>query len=471
MRNSVPVAAYSIKKRLTWSVVILSTLLIMISLIFSFIESRHEIEEVYDARLGQSAKMTLLSLPHVIDKLEESDASRQLSLWMSQLETQANKQDNEGPTEYGHPYEQNIVIQYYRQGELLWSSIPDVAKIVHEPNFKGYGYVTVNRQEWRYFQLPLANSPDYVIAAEKQSIRQEMMNELALTSTLPQLILIPCLAILMVFLIDRHFEPISELRRAISLRSVNKLDKIYVPQATLELSPLVDALNVLLFELDNAWHRERRFTRMAAHELKTPLAILRLNAEAALETRDDATLHSSLKHILAGIERTDRLIQQLLMLARVESVQSMMFDPVDVYRLLQNTVADIVPMALVHKQELALTGENAEILGDAALLRVLFTNLLDNAIRYSGEGSEIDIEIESSAEEIKIKVSDTGPDINDETRAKLFDNFYRANSERGDGAGLGMSITRDIARLHHGTVELLPRKNHKNTFLVKFKHH
>ena len=468
MKSSVPSAPFSIKRRLTWSVVILSSLLILLSLVFSFIESRHEIQEVYDARLGQSAKIALLSLPNVIDKLDENMAKQQLDRWMQALDTQAKAQGDEGPTAYGHAYERNIVIQYYRSGTLLWSSIPDAPEIMHDPNYQGYGYVTVNRKEWRYFQLPLVNSHDYVITAEKESIRREMMNELALASALPQLILIPCLAILMVFLIDRHFEPISELRRAISLRSVNKLDKIYVPQATLELSPLVDALNNLLFELDNAWQREKRFTRMAAHELKTPLAILRLNAEAALETRDEITLHSSLNHILAGIERTDRLIQQLLMLARVESVQSIVFDAVDLHRLLQTTLADMVPMALKQHQELALSGNSIEMLGDPALLRVLFTNLIDNAIRYSGEGSEITIDVEQVGEFIQVKVTDTGPDISAETRTKLFDNFYRANSERGDGAGLGMSITRDIARLHQGTVELLPRQENKNIFLVKF---
>lgn len=462
---------FSIKKRLTWSVVLLSSCLILVSLIFSYLGSQHEIREVYDARLGQEAKMALLSLPPVIAHLDTPESKRQLARWMGKLDRSSKANGGEDPTKYGHPYEHKIVIQYYRDGQLLWSSLPHIGALSQQTDYQGFGVLHSQGKSWRFFQLSLANSHDYVITAEQQAIRDEMMNDLAFSAALPQLILIPCLAILMIILINKLLSPLTDLRASIRERSVDKLDQIEMPQATQELTPLVEALNRLLVELESAWEREKRFTRMAAHELKTPLTILRLNAENALASQDKTLLNGALNNILAGIDRTDRLIQQLLMLARVDSVQDIGFEAIDVYSLLQSVLADIAPMALKKQQDLSLDGASQILQGDAALLRILFTNLIDNAIRYSGEKSTITAEVERTATHLVITVSDSGPDMSADTRHKLFDNFYRANTERGDGAGLGMSITRDIARLHHGTVTLLPRTQQKNTFVVEFTLH
>ena len=144
----------------------------------------------------------------------------------------------------------------------------------------------------------------------------------------------------------------------------------------------------------------------------------------------------------------------------------MKFLVTDLSKLCQSVIAERVPLALKRKQEVSFEGDEIQVLGDEALLRMLLTNLLDNAMRYSGEGSQINIRLEDKEESVNVYVSDTGKNIAAETREKMFDNFYRANTEKGDGAGLGMSITRDIARLHGGSVELLPRAESRNTFLV-----
>ncbi len=459
---------FSIKKRLTISVVALSSILILISLLFSFSSSRHEIQEVYDARLGQSAKMLLLSMPISEQSLEKDEAKAMFDVWMQRISKQAKGDDD--PTPFGHPYEQNILVQFYLGNTFIWSSIPAIGNLKHDPNYAGFGYMTIEGKPWRYFQLPLpkglTEKKEYIIVAEKESIREEMMHELALSSALPQLILIPCLAVIMVFLIGKHFKPISELKFAIAQRNANKLDSIYVTNPTQELSPLVSALNGLLNELDQAWQREKRFTRMAAHELKTPLTILRLNAENALASQNKEQLSQDLNNILKGIDRTDRMIQQLLTLAKVESIQEMHFNKFDLTKLSQSVIAERAPLALRNQQEFIFEAEDISIHGDEALLRVLLTNLIDNAIRYSGHGAQIIVRIEEELTLVKLFVSDTGKPITPETREKMFDNFYRANTEKGDGAGLGMSITRDIAKLHGGSVELLPREDERNTLLV-----
>ncbi|CAM3700621.1 Sensor protein QseC [Vibrio aerogenes CECT 7868] len=458
--------SYSIKKRVTFSVIVMSSLFILISLLFSYQTSHHEILEVYDARLGQTAKLFLLRMPAPEQHMSDIESKKRLEKWMRDIQISSHSESDE--TAYGHPYEQNLVIQFYHHGRLLWSSHPDFHEIEHDPSFSGFGYVDIAGEEWRYFELPMSEHQknEYIIVAERQSVRDEMMNELALSTLIPQLALIPCLAFLMFFLIERNFAPVTELKKAIGKRSVSKLDKIVVSRPTDELSALVNALNRLLSELERAWKREKRFTRMAAHELKTPLAILRLNAENALICDKEEDLKSDLKNILQGIERSDRLIQQLLTLARVENLHEIALKDVDLKKLMQRVMGELAPLALKNQQEMSFRGDDCIIRGDESLLGILLSNLVDNAIRYSGQGSQIMARIEDDPEQVRIFIADTGQDVSPEAREKLFDSFYRSNREKGDGAGLGLSITRDIVRLHQGSVVLLPRANELNTFVV-----
>ncbi|RQW65190.1 two-component sensor histidine kinase [Vibrio viridaestus] len=444
-----------------------------VALYFSYQSSRHEVYEVYDARLSQTAKLFLLTVASDNNDINLQQSNKRLEHWLEQIKTLAKGSDKS--TTYGHPYEENILIRVYRDNRLVWNSQPKAGPIPHSDEFSGFGYTFADGQEWRFFQLHDISQDGiknnlYIIVAEKQSIRNEMMAELALSSLLPQVILVPFIAFLLFWLIERNFKPIAELRWAIMQRSVNKLDAISVSQDTTELSPLVNALNSLLDELANAWKREKRFTRMAAHELKTPLAVLRLNVENAQLSRTKEELNSDFKQMIRGIERSDRLIQQLLTLARVESVHELHFSNIDLSSLLREVISDLVPLALKNSQDLSFIGEDVIVEGDESFLRLLFTNLVDNAIRYSGNNTQISVDIKFDDDDfVNVFVSDTGANVSDETREKLFESFYRSNRERGDGAGLGLAITKDIVELHNGKIELLPRSEDKNTFLVELK--
>lgn len=458
---------YSIKRRLIGVVIILSITMITLSLYFSLQFAKHETQEVYDARLGQTAKLFSLTTSSFHADLTDPAIRRQFELWMGHIR-QLSGSDDDQDTPYGHPYEQNIIFQFYQTGQLIWSSNKEIDALSPSPVFAGFGDQSTTGGEWRVFQLRTSDK-DYILVAEKQSIRQEIIDEVALSTVIPQLVLLPLFIIILIYFIGKSFRPISELRTAISQRSIQKLDRIYVANQTLELSPLVDTLNQLLEQLDLAWQREKRFTRMAAHEIKTPLTILRLNAENALHSQDKLQLEQDLSNLLQGIDRTDRILHQLLTLAKVDSITNLERSTVELSSLLQSVLSDLVQLALRNDQQLSLDGDTGEILGDEILLGLLFRNLIDNAIRYSGAGSQINVRLVESDMYYEVFVSDTGPNISDEAREKLFDNFYRANTEKGDGAGLGMSIARDIALLHNATIELLPRSGNKNTFRVRFK--
>ncbi len=445
---------------------ILTLTMVSLALLFSAMSTKHETQEVYDARLGQTAKLLLLTTSSFESQLSKASIQSQFEAWMQKIRQLSDSDDD--PTEYGHPYENNIVFQLYKNNALVWSSRKDAGVLSPSPEFSGFGDREVDGREWRIFQLHSTDS-EFVLVAEKHSIRQEIINEVVLSAILPQMILFPLFIVILIYFIGKSFRPISELRLAISQRSIEKLDRIYVSNQTLELSPLVDTLNQLLEQLEMAWQRERQFTRMAAHEIKTPLTILRLNAENALHSQDKEQLEQDLSNLLKGIDRTDRVLHQLLTLAKVDSITNLEKQEVVLNNVLQSTLSDLAQLALRNDQHLSLEGDTCSIQGDAFLLGLLFRNLIDNAIRYSGNGSNIDVHLVASDYWYEVFISDTGQNISDEAREKLFDSFYRANTEKGDGAGLGMSIARDIAQLHNARLELMPREDNRNTFRIRFK--
>ncbi|KGY13006.1 histidine kinase [Vibrio tubiashii] len=459
---------YSIKRQLMLSVGLLVSTLLLISLYFSFQSAKHEVEEVYDARLGQSAKLMLLTLSISTETETLANHRELFDQWMTNIASLA-RSDDDIATTFGHPYEQNLIFQFYRDGKLIWTSTPELQSLSSSFDNNGYADISKDGELWRTFQLSLPQTEhqsEYVVVAEKQKIRKEIIHEIALSTSIEQLLLLPALLLLLFWLIDRYFRPINDLRTAITQRNVHRLDRIHVPENTTELNPLVEALNSLLSELEQAWQREKRFTRAAAHELKTPLTILRLNVENALESKDPEQIRGDLHNILQGIERTDRLIHQLLTLAKVDSLSERVFDTIELTPLLQTVIADLAPLALRQDQDISLSPVEITLSGDKMLLEVLFRNLIDNAIRYSGTHSEIHISVQENVTAIQVMISDTGPEIPQKTRERIFEQFYRGHSEKGDGAGLGMSISKDIATLHNATIELVARENGKNTFVV-----
>lgn len=463
----------SIKKRLITLTVAAATVLIAISWSLIFAESKHEIDEIFDARLGQSAKLLALSAPQLL-KMPAEQMDQFYEDWYRGISNHASFSDDD-PTPFGHPYEQKLMFQLFdTRGKVLLRSPGAPSHPLSATDNIGYHPITFDDQLWRSFQIRLPfndtnQDAAFLVVAEKQAIRDELIDEIAFSTGIPQLLLIPCLALAIILLVNYVMLPVGELQQALSQRTINKLHAIRVSQPTVELKPLIDQLNYLLSELDKAWVREKRFTHTAAHELKTPLAVLRLNAENALSSDNPADLQSDLSHILKGIDRTDRLIQQLLMLARVESGNTFSFSHLDLMECLREVIASLAPLALKQEQNLSLDGPpSLTIEANLPLLHSLFSNLIDNATRYAGEHADINISVQTSdPDHVLIRVCDSGQPIPDAIRERMFEKFFRANTERGDGAGLGMSIIRDIAELHGGTISLEPQSSTgKNCFQV-----
>ncbi|WP_235608262.1 ATP-binding protein [Salinivibrio proteolyticus] len=442
-----------------------------VSWLLVYSEARHEINEVYDARLGQSAKTLALSVMSWGDQPPDN-FTQSYTHWLNAIT--ANAKDDDTTTPFGHPYEDNLFFQYRVNDALVAKSPNAPAQWIGTSDNPGFDMVTAAGEQWRTFLL-VFTLPDKrqasLLVAEKEAIRQELMTEVSLTIGLPQLLLIPLLAVIVVVLVSRAFRPLGELKETIAARSVDNLDHIHVSQPTVELSPLVKQINYLFSQLNNAWVREKRLVSTAAHELKTPLAVLRLNAENALSATTDAERDNDLTNILTGIDRTDRVIQQLLMLSRVEQQKNTEVTQVDIVPLLREQIAALAPMALTQQQSIELEGqESLWVKGHPVMLSVLFTNLIDNAIRYAGKGASISVIISHSANTVVVEVIDSGDAISDEIKSRIFDKFFRGHTEKGDGAGLGMSIVKDIVEQHHASIMIQSPyfSDYGNGFTVTF---
>jgi two-component system sensor histidine kinase TctE len=304
---------------------------------------------------------------------------------------------------------------------------------------------------------PRAPGEVLVSVAETLQKRRAMMNEILLAVVLPQLLLVFITFLHLWTGINRGLRPLRDLAGIIAGRSARDLNPIPDSGVPLEVRSLTHTINALLQRLGSAMATQQRFIENAAHQLRTPLAGLRVQAERALRTKDVAAMQPALAHIKHSADRVSRLSTQLLVLARSESMLQGLreFSVVDLTSLIRDGCMDWVPKALERGMELGFEAPEAplRLAGDETLLRELLNNLLDNAIRYGGPGGQINVRLEAASQPALI-VEDDGPGIQPQETDKVFERFYRIPGSPGDGCGLGLAIVREIADLHSAQVRI-----------------
>jgi two-component system, OmpR family, sensor histidine kinase QseC len=280
---------------------------------------------------------------------------------------------------------------------------------------------------------------------------------LALWGTLwPLALALPLLALLAWWAIRRSLAPLRALGAQLAARPAHAVQPVQVSQAPSELEPLVGALNDLLARIDTMLQAERRFTADAAHELRTPIAAIRAQAQVALTEPDEARRRHALRASLEGCDRATRLVEQLLTLSRLEAGAAVAMQTVDLAALARQVVGDLAPRALHKRQDLGAATEPCTVRGDATLLGVLLRNLVDNALRYSPPGARIDVTVRRAEGRALLQVEDSGPGLPADQAQRLGRRFERGLGHEESGSGLGWSIVRRIADAHGLHVDLGP---------------
>ncbi|EYS93627.1 membrane protein [Cupriavidus sp. SK-4] len=323
----------------------------------------------------------------------------------------------------------------------------------------GFSNVTTQQGEWRLYSMQLG--PTVVQIAQPMSARRTLAARMALRTVAPLLLLLPLLGWLVWMAVGRGLRPLREIATEVRARDANTLAPLAVRQMPDEIAPLSAALNQLLARLSHAIDTQRAFVADAAHALRTPLAALQLQAQLVERADNGAARDEAIGKLRQGLERLTHLVTQLLTLARQEPGAAMpRHEPVELHQLAASVVADMAQAALDRNIDLGLDGSKdispAVVRGDVDALRILLTNLLDNALAYIPAGSRIDVLVVRSADgrAVELVVSDNGPGIPAEERARVFDRFYRVADAPTGGSGLGLAIVAEIAQSHGARVVL-----------------
>lgn len=317
----------------------------------------------------------------------------------------------------------------------------------------GWASVSWRGEPWRVFSL---KTPDgRVQVAQAESERRQTANEVAMHLLLPLLVLLPGLGGMVWFGLGRGLQPLHSVAGAVEQQTPDALQPLPEQGLPSEVGILVAALNGLLRRLDATLAAQRQFIADAAHELRSPLTALSLQAQNAERAADPAQRAAALRTLRQGIARATHLVGQLLALARLEPDTQPALLPLRLDELARAVVADFVPQAVEKGIDLGLArAEPVRIEGEEPALRLLLSNLLDNAIRYTPAGGRIDVRVLATGDSACLEVNDTGPGIPAAERGRVFDRFYRCLGNAEAGSGLGLAIVQRIAGRYGAAVHL-----------------
>lgn len=448
----------SLTRKLSLLVTSTVILIVMAAAVWSYNESNHELEELFDAELAQSTRIVQGLVRH----LTNTEAPEKLPVMLSEILSLSLDQvagidldiykNKILLGDLGHKYEKKLAFEVWtpKQDPLLDTlDSDDGVGLV-----PGFSWAQSQGQRWRTFTLQDPETGFWIRAAQREDIRGELSQKLALGNVLPLILALPLLLVAVIAIVQISFRPLVRLEKHIRNMAPEHIHPLDARQAPKEVAGLVQAVNALLKRLDHALERERRFSADAAHELRTPLTVLRLNLE---KTRSD---HPELSQdLIRSVDRMVHLVEQMLLLNRVDA--GLDFAPThnNLSEILEQSVADVAPLALRKQIEPVLEDETnqAWIQCHGALISSLMRSLLSNAIQYSPENTVITTRLEPKGEGYAISVCDQGPGIEKQDRERALSRFVRLDQRKGGGAGLGLAIARRIAQLHGGHLILLDR--------------
>ena len=352
------------------------------------------------------------------------------------------------------PAAREMIIQIWRADGVMLYRSPQ-GRLLPPQTVIGFSDTVAGGEPYRIYALRTATQ--VVQVAQQTEARGRMAGQLALRAVLPVALLAPVLMLIVWWVVGRAIGPIERVRRQVAARRPDDLAPLPTAGLPAEVRPLVGEMNGLLTRLSDAWDALTHFTADAAHELRSPLAALRLQAQSLQRAPDDATRAIASERLLAGIDRATRLVEQLLALARQEAAgEGAELVSLDLTALARNALADAEPEAARHAIALTLDAPTAHVVlrADEAALAVLLRNLLGNALRHTPPGGQVRVGVREEASVINLTVEDSGPGIAPDERARVQDRFYRVPGTPGHGSGLGLAIVRAIAERHGAALTL-----------------
>lgn len=416
----------SLQTRLTFALVGVTLSLWMIVLIYTGIKTSHEISELLDAHLAQTASV----LASTVGEADDDDFTLAPML---------------------HKYQPRVAYQIWHKSDLFSRSSQAPSLPMMPLGELGLNDVEMNGQQWRVFATEGHESHVWIQVAEKTEARQAIVWAGLKAAFTPMLLSLPIMLILIGLVIRWLINPLMKLSDQVRAKRAQDSKPFSVEGVPSEVKPLVLALNAWGDRVNQALQREQQLTADAAHELRTPVAAMRMQAQVALGSLDESQRQQALEQVIAAADKASHVISQLLELARLEKESdNKAFMECDAVAETQNVVAMLISAhALDRVDHLELDAPSQlRIQWDPALLSILVRNLLDNAIRYAGDRGPIRLRwVESVDAGIRFEVEDSGPGLTESEQLRLGQRFYRGTDhQHHKGSGLGWSIIQEICR-------------------------
>ncbi|MFJ2357323.1 ATP-binding protein [Pseudomonas fluorescens] len=417
--------------------------------VFNLHDSNHEIAEVYDAQLAQNARLLqgVMRMP-----LASKDHS-QLYQAFNQALSEAK------PHVDGHPYESKIAFQVWNpNNEVLvhTASAPSFTAPPTQPGFSDV--VDLNGRHWRAFMLDDPQNDLRIWVGERDDVRTDLVDRIVRHTLWPNVLGSLILAAMVWLAIGWGLRPLANMAQTLRARNSGSLEPLQLTPLPSELEPMQAALNRMLAQIQEVLGRERRFIADAAHEMRTPLAVLRVHAQNLLEAGTEQERRESLQFLISGVDRTSRLVNQLLTMARLEPKSNPPpLQRIDLSETVRNSLVQLTPWLLSKHLELAFEDGDQpfHVMASTAAIDIALGNLITNAANFSPENGVITVKLSQAEGWCLLSVEDQGPGIDEADRARLFERFYsRGNTQ---GAGLGLTIVNTIALRLGGRITLVNR--------------
>jgi two-component system sensor histidine kinase QseC len=428
----------SLQRRLLLYLLVCAPLVWAVTLGLSITQARHEVNELYDSELTRLARQVQAVVNH-----NRAGVLQAPTTSPTPAPYPANEDDD---------VRQLAVAVWNAHGQLVLTDREGM-QLPHHTGSAGFVDIALNGHAWRVYYLPASNGEWLVAAGQDVGERRELVVGLTVGQIMPWLLMLPFLLLAMAWAVRRALLPIRTLTAELQARDAQDLQPVSPLQAPAELQPLLVAMNHLFTRIEDTLERERRFTADAAHELRTPLAVLRAQWDVVRRSHNGPERVQAEAQFSTGLDRTDRLVMQMLALSRVEArlgsgSSSLVNTPVDWPRIVEQTMGDCLPLAERRNIELACEwppeGQPAlPLQGDSSLLSVLLRNLLDNAIRYAPQGTLVTLGFAAD----EMVVENAGTPLNGKELARLGTRFHRPGGQKEIGSGLGVSIVQRIAAL------------------------
>lgn len=419
----------SIRLFLLLSLLATITLVNFVALLHGYQSSMEKAQSLFDSRLESTAR--LIAAANSENAVRQTIAEQQTPYTYFQIWDSGGKQ---------------LLTRSRNAPDFITGELSDG---FHEINHASY--------RWRNFVYRDQHLNRWIVVAERTDVRYSLAEEVVLESLLPIVLAIPIAALIIWLAVGVGLKPLRQFADEVRHKRVDDLSPITLEKVPHELTSLVSNTNALLGRLDDAFAREQRFASDAAHELRTPISVLKVHLHNLRQRLGDQDEDISL--LKAGIERMGHLIEQILALYRTSPDQaSVQFERVDLLKLAQEVIADEFMQIEQKQQRISLDGETVLLQGNPFALQTMLHNLLSNARKYTPQGGEIHVAVSQQTNKVELTVEDSGPGIPTEQYERVFERFYRLQGDRHDsgelGCGLGLTIVKHIADLHQADIRL-----------------